>query len=62
MNKKDSTDSDLTGIVILGDFRGGRCGSLWLVIDRCWSLWLFVARCGSLWLAVSRCGSLWLVA
>ena len=62
MDKKNSTDSDLTEIVILGDFRGGRCGSLWLVIDRCWSLWLFVARCGSLWLAVSRCGSLWLVA
>ena len=58
MDKKNSTDSDLTEIVILGDLRGGRCGSLWLVIDRCWSLWLFVARCDFLCLVVARCGLL----
>ena len=61
MHKKNSTDSDLTGIVILGDFRGGRCGSLWLVIDRCGFLWLVVAFCVSLWLVVACCESLWLV-
>ena len=58
MHKKNSTNSDLTGIVILGDFRGGRFGSLLLVIDRCWSLWLFLARCGFLCLVVARCGLL----